>query len=103
MKNSKGMWIFIAVIAALVFFGPELMSILGWVIGGVISIGITGIVMLAIAAAVFFGVVLVGGSIAVAVMVTLGALLLATLSALWPILLIVGGGYLVFRKRPQTV
>lgn len=99
---SKTMWIIVAVIAALLF-GPQLMSILGWLIGGIVSVGVTGLVMLVVGAAIFFGVVAVGGSVLVAIACVFGAMVLAVLSSLWPVLIVVGLLYLFFRKRPQSV
>lgn len=100
---SKSMiWILVG-IAAVVFFGPELMSILGWVIGGIISIGVTGIVMVVVAAAIFFGVMAIGGSVVLGIAAAFIAVLLAALSSLWPILLVAGLLYLFFRKSPRSV
>jgi len=99
---SKTMWIVVAVIAALLF-GPQLMAIAGWLLGGIISIGVTGLVMLIVGAAIFFGVVAVGGSVLVAMACVFGAMILALLSSMWPLLIVVGLLYLFFRKRPQSV
>lgn len=102
MKSNTGWWI-VGIIALLIFAGPQLMSALGWIIGALFSIGIMGIVALAMAAVVFFVVTAVGGSIFLAVAVTVGALALALLSSMWPLLIICGIAYLIFRKRPETV
>lgn len=103
MKSiSTGWWIVIGIVAALLF-GPELLAAAGWILGAIISIGITGLVFLAVGALLFFIVLAVGGSVALAVLVGLGAAALAILTSFWPILLVAFVLYLLIRKRPQTV
>lgn len=99
---SKLAWVVVIALVA-VFFGPQLIGLLGGLLGAIIGIGITGLVLIGIAAAIFGIVVAVGGSVALAMAITVGAVLLALVSSMWPVLLAVAVLYFIFRKRPQSV
>lgn len=99
---SKLAWVVVIALVA-VFFGPQLIGLLGGLLGAIIGIGITGLVLLGIGAAIFGIVVAVGGSVALAMAITVGAVLLALVSSMWPVLLAVAVLYFIFRKRPETV
>lgn len=101
-RQSNWLWI-ILVIVAVVFFGDELLGLLGAVVGIILSIGITGLVLVAIAIAAFSLVLVIGGSIAFALVVAMFALAAVLFSWLWPYLLLLGIIYLLVRKRPKPV
>ncbi|KFZ28537.1 hypothetical protein IDAT_09535 [Pseudidiomarina atlantica] len=101
-KQSTWLWV-LAGIIALALFGDEVLGLLGAVIGLVVSIGITGLVMLAVVLGAFALVVAVGGSVAVAMVVAAVALVAVLFSWLWPYLLLFGIIYLLVRKRPKAV
>lgn len=101
-NKSTWLWIIVAVIG-LALFGDEVLGLLGAIIGLVISIGITGLLMIAIALGAFALVVMVGGSVAVGLIVAGVALVAVLFSWLWPYLLLLGIIYLLVRKRPKAV
>ncbi|MBY6064825.1 hypothetical protein CWI80_10955 [Pseudidiomarina sediminum] len=101
-RQSNWLWIILAIVAV-VFFGDELLGLLGAVVGIILSIGITGLVLVAIAIAAFSLVLVIGGSIAFALVVAMFALAAVLFSWLWPYLLLLGIIYLLVRKRPKPV
>ncbi|MFC0446514.1 hypothetical protein ACFOD1_06555 [Pseudidiomarina halophila] len=102
--GNKSTWLWVvAAIIGLALFGDEVLGLLGAIIGLVISIGITGLLMIAIALGAFALVVMVGGSVAVGLMVAAVALVAVLFSWLWPYLLLFGIIYLLVRKRPKAV
>ncbi|MGQ4277068.1 hypothetical protein ACQ5ES_08485 [Pseudidiomarina sp. E22-M8] len=101
-NKSTWLWVIAAVIG-LALFGDEILGLLGAIIGLVVSVGITGLVMIAIALGAFALVVMVGGSIAVGLIVAAVALIAVLFSWLWPYLLLCGIIYLLVRKRPKAV
>lgn len=103
MKSSHKFWWVVIAILGLMMFGDEILGLLGAVVGTIIGIGITGIVVIGVAVAAFALVVMVGGSIAMALMVAVGALFFALFSWLWPFILFAGIIYLMVRKRPKAV
>lgn len=101
-KQSTWLWVLVGVIA-LALFGDEVLGIIGAIIGLVVSIGITGLVMIAVVLGAFALVVAIGGSIAIALAVAAVALVAVLFSWLWPYLLLFGIIYLLVRKRPKAV
>lgn len=101
-KQSTWLWV-IAAILAFFLFGDEILGLVGAVVGLVISIGVTGLVLVAIALGAFALVVAIGGSIAVGLAVAAVALVAVLFSWLWPYLLLLGILYLLVRKRPKAV
>ncbi|MBR9907854.1 MAG: hypothetical protein GYB30_07340 [Gammaproteobacteria bacterium] len=100
--NRNWLWIVVGIIAVL-FFADEVFSVIGAVLGLIFSIGFTGLLILAIAAAGFFVAMAVGLSVGAAVLVSLVVLAFALFSWLWPYLLVGFIIYLLVRNRPKTV
>lgn len=100
--NRNWLWIVLGVIAVL-FFADEVFSVIGAVLGLIFSIGFTGLLVLAIAAAGFFVAMAVGLSVGAAALVSLVVLAFALFSWLWPYLLVGFIIYLLVRNRPKTV
>lgn len=101
-KQSSWLWILLGLFA-LVVFGDELLAIVGAIIGVIFSVGFAGLLILTIAAVVFGAVLVVGGSVAVALLAAGVALAVVLFSWLWPYLLVGFIIYLMVRKRPKTV
>jgi|GEM_PF-2984199 hypothetical protein len=100
--NRNWLWIVVGIIAVL-FFADEVFSVIAAVLGLIFSIGFTGLLILAIAAAGFFVAMAVGLSVGAAVLVSLVVLAFALFSWLWPYLLVGFIIYLLVRNRPKTV
>lgn len=100
--NRNWLWIVVGIIAVL-FFADEVFSVIGAVLGLIFSIGFTGLLVLAIAAAGFFVAMAVGLSAGAAVLVSLVVLAFALFNWLWPYLLVGFIIYLLVRNRPKTV
>jgi hypothetical protein len=101
-KQSTWLWV-IAAILAFFLFGDEILGLIGAAVGLIISIGITGLLLIAITLGAFALVLAIGGSIAVGVAVAAVALVAVLFSWLWPYLLLLGILYLLVRKRPKAV
>ena len=103
-KASKNtLWWIVGIALALILFGDAIFAIIGSILGAILAIGITGIVLFAVAAGAFALVVFVGGSVAVATGVALFAVAIAALGTLWPLIILALIVYLLVRKRPDAV
>src|SRR5690554_3901979 len=101
-SDRKWLWIAVLVVAALFFF-DEIIAVFAAVLGLIFSVGFTGLLIVAIAAAGFMVATAIGLSIGVAVVVALTVLAFALFSWLWPYLLVGFIVYLLVRNKPKTV
>ncbi|RUO75560.1 hypothetical protein [Pseudidiomarina taiwanensis] len=103
MKSSHKFWWIVAAVIGLMLFGDEILGALAEIVGTIIGIGVSGLVMIAIAIGAFVLVTMIGGSIALALLVAAGATLFTLFSWLWPFILLAAIIYFMVRKRPKAV
>ncbi|EKE87433.1 hypothetical protein [Idiomarina xiamenensis] len=103
MKRDNSIWWILAAVVLLLCFGDNILALAGSVVGGILSFTISGVVLLAVAALVFFVVMAIFGSVFFAILMAVGALLLGGLTVFWPILLAIFVVYLLVRKKPRAV
>lgn len=103
MKSSHKFWWIVAAVIGLMLFGDEILGALAAIVGTIIGIGVSGLVMIAIAIGAFVLVTMIGGSIALALLVAAGATVFTLFSWLWPLILLAAIIYLMVRKRPKAV
>lgn len=101
-RKTNIVWIILAIVAAL-FFADEILGFVGAVLGIVFSVGLTGLLVLALAAGAFALAVFVGCSVGLALTIAAVALVMSLFGWLLPYLVVGFLVYLAVRKKPNTV
>jgi hypothetical protein len=102
MKRSTWVWLGLFALL-LLFFGDLILAFAGAILGLIFSLGIAGLVILAIAAFAFCMVLVIGGGVATACLIAFIAASSVLFSWFWPYLLVGLIIYLLVRKKPKPV